>query len=324
MSKVIFTAILFCILIVFPVLLYGGQVVIDSGVQFKLAESLYKQGDYNEAALEYMRFYHLFPSHENVLMARYKTGVSFFRADRLTDAKRHFAEIASDFSDSEGYAPKAMFALSDVYMAMDRVPDAINTLSNLVTLTTDTKLKDRALQKLAWLILKNAEELAARSDYRINPYQRAAEYLAMVSDTAANNNQIKGLLADLESMEDLQQKHPFIAGLSAIIPGGGFLYCERYRDAATAFLFNSAMILGAYESFRNDQPFLGSAVAFVETGFYAGNIYGSVSSAHKYNRKKKKQMIRDLEKKYRPGQYSMSFSGAPLKNGFVVTFNFNF
>ena len=324
MSKVTFPAFLFCILIFSPALLYGQQVVVDSGVQFRLAESLYKQRDYNEAALEYMRFYHLFPSHENVPQARYKTGVSFFRAGRLKDAKRHFAEIASDFSDSEGYAPKAMFALSDVYMAMDRVPDAVNTLSNLVTLTKDTSLKDRALQKLAWLILKNAEELASRSDYRINPYHRAQEYLAMVSETAVEKHKIKGLLADLESMESRRKKHPFLAGLSAIIPGGGFLYCERYRDAATAFLFNSAMMLGAYESFRNDQPFLGSAIAFVETGFYAGNIYGSVSGAHKYNRKKKKQMIQGLEKKYRPGKYDMSFSGAPLKKGFVITLNFNF
>ena len=29
---------------------------------------------------------------------------------------------------------------------------------------------------------------------------------------------------------------------------------------------------------------LAAVISFVEFGFYAGNIYGAVSSAHKYNR----------------------------------------
>jgi hypothetical protein len=72
--------------------------------------------------------------------------------------------------------------------------------------------------------------------------------------------------------------------LLSIVPGGGQLYCNRYQDAMTAFLINAGLIWAAWEAFDNEQYALGSVISFVEFGFYAGNIYGAVSSAHKYNR----------------------------------------
>ena len=35
-------------------------------------------------------------------------------------------------------------------------------------------------------------------------------------------------------------------------------------------------------------------------GFYSGNIYGGISSAKKYNKFQKQQIIENMEKKYTP------------------------
>jgi hypothetical protein len=95
---------------------------------------------------------------------------------------------------------------------------------------------------------------------------------------------IEILINKLDGINSIKRKNPKIAGALSIIPGAGFLYCERYRDALVSFLLNSALIIASYKSFQNDNPYFGGAIAFFETGFYTGNIYGSISSVHKYNK----------------------------------------
>ncbi len=78
--------------------------------------------------------------------------------------------------------------------------------------------------------------------------------------------------------------------------GAGHLYCERKRDAFVSFLLNGAMIYAAYEAFDHDHDALGGIITFFELGFYSGNIYSAVSSAHKYNRHEKSKFLDYLKK----------------------------
>jgi TM2 domain-containing membrane protein YozV len=91
-------------------------------------------------------------------------------------------------------------------------------------------------------------------------------------------------------------KDPTVAGVLAIVPGAGHLYCERPRDALISFLLNGALIYAAYEAFDEDLEVLGAVIAFFELSFYAGNIYSAVSSAHKYNRDEKNRFLNSLKK----------------------------
>ena len=50
------------------------------------------------------------------------------------------------------------------------------------------------------------------------------------------------------------------------------------------------------KAFDNDLVGLGGIIAFVELGFYAGNIYGAIASAHKYNKIKNRQFLDQLRK----------------------------
>ncbi len=42
---------------------------------------------------------------------------------------------------------------------------------------------------------------------------------------------------------------------------------------------------------------LGAVVTFVGFGFYAGNIHGSITSAHKYNQAQDRRFVRELKQK---------------------------
>ncbi|MGB9700921.1 MAG: hypothetical protein ACPL5I_16225, partial [Thermodesulfobacteriota bacterium] len=101
----------------------------------------------------------------------------------------------------------------------------------------------------------------------------------------------------LEKINEVPQKSPMVAGvLAAILPGAGHLYCARYRDATMAFLLNAAFIWGMVAAFQHENYAVGAILTFFELGWYSGNIYSAISSAHKYNKQKKKEYLQDLEK----------------------------
>jgi hypothetical protein len=93
----------------------------------------------------------------------------------------------------------------------------------------------------------------------------------------------------------IPRKNPQVAGFLSILPGGGYFYCERYQDALVAFLLNGALIVASWEAFDQGNPALGGIIAAVEFGFYAGNIYGGIASAHKYNNRKTHDFIESLK-----------------------------
>ena len=117
----------------------------------------------------------------------------------------------------------------------------------------------------------------------------------------------------------MTQKSPALAGTLAVIPGAGYLYCGRYKDALIALLVNGGLIWAAYESFSNDLYALGSVITFVEIGFYAGNIIGSVASAHKYNRKNEQQWIKHLRQRLK-----VSLGSRPETRGIELSLRYTY
>lgn len=296
-------------------------IMVDSEKQFDLAQTLYDQKEFNAAANEFIRFFYLFPDHDKVEQARYKAAVSYYYAGQYQDAQRHLEKIAGLYADSD-FALKAMFKLSELYMVKSRPGKAVSTLKNLIRLTRDqNQIHDRACFMLGWLLLDNEETLKAGSDYRIYPIKEARKYFSMISVQGKQKYNIKPILDALIKIDQVKQKKPVLSGIFSIIPGAGFLYCERYKDAAVAFLLNTSLMLAAYTSFENDNPALGGVITFVESGFYTANIYGAISSAHKYNKNKKQKYIQKLKK-----QSSNRFSLQPglTKNGIALMFQYEF
>ena len=126
---------------------------------------------------------------------------------------------------------------------------------------------------------------------------RAREHFEEISDQARDRYRIENLAHEIETKTPLKQKNPTAAGLLAIVPGAGHLYCERPRDALISFVLNGALIYAAYEAFDEDLEGLGAVITFFELGFYAGNIYSAVSSAHKYNRDTKERFLKQLRER---------------------------
>jgi tetratricopeptide (TPR) repeat protein len=127
-------------------------------------------------------------------------------------------------------------------------------------------------------------------------WSRAREYFSNISKNSTLYPSAWIFSTGLENVESVPSKSPALAGtLAAIIPGAGHLYTERPRDALVAFLLNGAFIWAAVELFEDDKYVAGGIVTFFELGWYTGNIYSAIGSAHKYNRRAKNNFIQNLK-----------------------------
>ncbi|SOE21419.1 hypothetical protein SAMN06298216_1889 [Spirosomataceae bacterium TFI 002] len=118
-------------------------------------------------------------------------------------------------------------------------------------------------------------------------FQKAQKQLSSIQDS------LNILGANYRSIIDQglngKRKSPFVAGfLSTAVPGLGKVYTGDWKDAIVSLIFTGGMAFQAVRNFNkhgiNDyRPWVYTTIG---TGFYLGNILGSVKSAKDKNRKK--------------------------------------
>ncbi len=263
----------------------GSMVAIDSDKQFDFAESYFKAGEYLKAIIEYERFNHFFPDDERVELALYRIGMSYFKSRQFKKAINAFTTLINryGYTDLSILSIQSYLMISECHIGLNETVPAIINLHNLAVLTDDLNVKDEVYYRAGWIYLEKGS------------WGKARLYFEKISTPNKNKYQLKKLAVELDQEKYIAKKNPTAAGFLSIIPGAGHLYCERYQDALIAFLFNAGLIWAAYESFDNDHEVLGGVITFVEIGFYAGNIYGATTSAHKYNQTKTRQFIEKLK-----------------------------
>ena len=299
------------------------QIIVTPEKQYQLAETLMTEKEYLAAANEFIRFVHLFPDHQQVAEAQYKTGIAYSSAGRMEDAIRHFKKLASGISENKFISP-AIFKLSELYVKTNKAGEAVLVLRNFLLQSKDSSTKDKTCFILGWLMLQHGDQIRIGTHKTIHPVKQARKYFSQISEEGRKEYSIDTLINELEGINSIKQKNPTVAGALSIIPGAGFLYCERYRDALVSFLLNSALIIASYQSFKNDKPYLGGAIAFFETGLYAGNIYGSISSAHKYNKKQQYKYIEQLKRQHAQKFPKLSFQAGENSLEMALMFNYGF
>lgn len=299
-------AILFVLLVTTGTGDAAAPLTIDADAQYRYARTLIDRGDHDAAIAEFDRFVHFFPDDPRVPQARFSTAMSHFKADRIEAAAGIFLRITDNYA-GDPLQTEAFFMLSRCHARQGKSEQAMLDLHNLMVLSDDTAVIDRARYAIGWLYVDQAR------------WEQAATTFDSV--TAGNRHRlgIPDLQQALARSDAIAHRDPTTAGLLSIVPGGGQLYCGRYKDALAALLINTGLIWASWEAFDNDQPALGSVLAFVEFGFYAGNIYGATASAHKFNREQAAMFREDL---YRQRQPRLSLG--PLPDGAALCLTVKF
>jgi outer membrane protein assembly factor BamD (BamD/ComL family)/TM2 domain-containing membrane protein YozV len=256
----------------------------DRDKLFGFAESLFAEGDYYRAITEYKRFNYLYPVDILVEKADFRIGECYFKAGRRSEAIDSFNVFIRQYP-AGALRPDALYLKGQAEKEQKRYTDALTTFDELIR-TGDANYRDRALYAQALVLLAQQDWQRAREIFGSLPQESPLYPSAIIYSDG------------LGRMDGLPRKSPALAGtLAAVLPGAGHLYAERPRDGLVSFLLNGSFIWAAVELFRNNNNVAGGIVAFFELGWYGGNIYSAVGSAHKYNQRVEDEFLQGLKEK---------------------------
>jgi len=116
----------------------------------------------------------------------------------------------------------------------------------------------------------------------------------MAKKSLSGNREYASLVKFFNAWEGASHRSPFLAGImSAILPGTGKIYTGYWKDGLFSMLFIGSMAGVSYyiyatRGLNSGWLYFTSIVTF---SFYMANIYGSIKSAHLYNKKKYEELV---------------------------------
>jgi tetratricopeptide (TPR) repeat protein len=282
-------------------------VTINAEKQLQYAQQLFSQKKYILAIAEYERFIYLFPGNMRAPEARFNIGMAYYSEKQYPEAIQTFNELSGAVDKGSAYQARSFFLAAESQTRIGLQSSALTTLNNLATLSDDMDVKDEAHYRMGWIFLETAN------------WERAQTYFQKISHPNHTKYRLADLNKNFKNTANIHHKSPAMAGALAILPGAGYLYCNRPRDALISFLLNGGLIFAAYEAFDNDMVALGGVISFVEIGFYSGNIYGSISSAHKYNQDQDRRFVDRLKENLK-----VNLSSRPENKGLELSLQYHF
>ncbi len=275
--------------------------------QFEYAESLFEEGDFYRAITEYKRFIFFFPKEEEKAEKCYfMIGKSYFKAKKWVEAIDALKVFTVKFPRSF-MLNDALYLRGVAEKNLKKYDDALLTFEEIIK-TSSGEYRNKAIYQRA-LVLVDMED-----------WKGAGETFLKIPEESVLSPAARTFSSELENIDNLPRKSPATAGtLAAIMPGAGHLYTERPRDALVAFLLNGAFIWAAVELFNDENYVAGGVVTFFELGWYSGNIYSAVSSAHKYNKRVKEKFLKNLGDRYFLSYYHDNKSSS---NGLILSMRF--
>ncbi len=268
-----------------PANLFSAQILIDGQRQFQYALETMRQGDYTRAVTEFERFLYFFPKDKDVPRARYLIGLCHMKAKSYESSRKAFEAVYKKHR-AEALGGNALLLIGETYYQQGLSAEAARYFQKILESYPQASLTNAARYRLGWTHLQADRWREASKVFK--GVQESSPLYPSAQDLATNS--LKG--------EGLSFKDPAAAGALAIIPGLGHVYTSRYKDALISFLVNGLLIWATVEAFNEDHEVLGGILGFVGLGFYSGNIYSAVSSAHKYNLKVKEDFRRNLPDRF--------------------------
>lgn len=249
----------------------------------RFADHLLQEGDYDRAIAEYGRFLAQYPEDPRAPMAHFSLGLAWYR-------RRNFAQALSTFQDVSARYPQtpagqhAWLWQGESLLRQGEHAAAGRLYEALAQRLPGEPLAQQAQYQQAWILL-----------YRRQWHEAAAQFQRIPPDSPLYQN-AQALAQGAQEGAQLPRKSPALAGtLSALVPGSGQVYNERYGDAVLALLLNGLFIGGAFEAAQHHAHAVAGVLSAFALGWYSGNVYGAINGAHKYNRFQAETFLRNLD-----------------------------
>lgn len=262
------------------------------------AKSLYEEGDYYRAITEAKRALFVDP----------KNGEAHLLIGRAYLAGEQWGAAAAALETFVRTSPQgkvgadASFALAEARFGSGDFDLAALEYSRFAEDWSEDPRRGSADLRTAWARLNAADAIATRHpDKGRIAFAGVAKQLAALPADHPEANRVKRLGEGARHLSTIRRKSPFVAGtMSTLVPGLGQVYAGRYADGLIAFVVNGLFIYGIYETFDRrsvvaDNP-VGIMLVLFESGWYTGNIYSAINSAHRTNNERRTNVLKDLRK----------------------------
>ncbi len=250
------------------------------------ANYLFEQGHYYQAVTEYERFIYFNPGHASVprahlrIAACHKMGAQYEKAISLY---RQLAELYT--GREEGI--EAAFQAGECFRFSEDFDQALSEYSRFIGEHAAHPLADKARWSMAWMYIQREDYASARKE------------LLSLNESGIYRTPSQELVATLDELHHARHKSPVIAGvLATLVPGAGHLYTGQKKQALFSFVTNALLIFGSYEAFDKEIYTAGGFLSLFSLNYYSGNIFGAITSAHKLNRQKRDERLRQSMQKY--------------------------
>ncbi len=261
----------------------GGR-YIDEALQLELADQFLNDADYYGAIREYKRFLFFFHRSARAEEALLKIARSYFKTKKWDETIAACDDLVKKLPASSLKA-EAHLLKGDALAEKKEYSQARVSFREAQELSPGSLVADQAQLQIARTYLKEEKWKEAANEFR------------KVDKNSKLYPKGESFAQGLDRIQEVPQKSPVAAGImSAILPGAGQVYSERYGEGAISFLLNGAFIAGMIVSFANQEYVVGGILTVFELAWYSANIVNAVAGAHKYNRQKRMEYLDDLER----------------------------
>jgi hypothetical protein len=241
------------------------------GPEQGFADYLARQGEYYRAITEYYRAFHASPNADQKSQLLRKIALCYSLGEDhegvIAFLKKHRMTLTVDGAFD---GPLQLLYAKSEYR-LGRYSEAISTLHKMRIGGSDTLASDRAY-------------FLGCSYAHLDDWENALKYMGEVRPGGSYHEVSTKLLNSRDLLLGSTARSPVMAGvLSAIVPGTGYFYCGRISTGIVAFVVNGLLVWSVVDALHNKNYGIALALGFFGSGWYAGNITGSVAAAHEYN-----------------------------------------
>lgn len=240
----------------------------------RFADSLYEEGDYLRAAMEYRRYLSAFsPPAEEAGRILFRIATCYRSGGRADTALTYYYKLVQEFPASP-LRSEALLQSAYTWFSLGKYEAVGDSLSPIEFPADDNPVyrqKQTALMGASLLMQSRWKEALSRLD-------NSPPGESYPLTTTLKSISLRGT--------KLAYKSPFIAGaLSFVIPGLGRIYAKRTMDGLYSLMTIGLAGWQAYDGFHKDgiSSFKGWAFGVLGSILYVGNIYGSAVSVQIYN-----------------------------------------
>ena len=261
-----------------------------AAVESAFADSLFREGDYLNAAHEYKRLLFLHPDTPQSDFIAFRVAASYQNAGKLENAIRAYQFVIDTYPESLLVA-RAKNNIAQCHILLSNSEQGITSLKRFLTEHKESDLAPRVHFTIGMLHIDKGEWIEANRAWSNVSLAYPESPFAKISDRLGEK---------IKNIETLPRRSPIIAGaLSVLIPGSGQVYTGRTIDGLYAFV--NVAVLGGASFYYADRGRYEVVVPIGILGafFYGNSIYQSIQNAHTFNRQQEQRFRNRIQQEIR-------------------------